>query len=87
MISTPVHCDHCEMCRSEICLTLLRFVHQLCHNNFASLRAGDDGRIGDNICIAFTDMRIQAWFDTSSVQVIKRKRSLPVRFKGSLHET
>ena len=29
MISTPGHCDHCEMCRSEICLTLLRFVHQL----------------------------------------------------------
>ena len=36
MISTqPVHCDHCEMCTSEICLTLLRFVHQLCHHNFA----------------------------------------------------
>lgn len=58
MISTLGHCDHCEMCRSEICLTLLRFVHQLCHNNFASLRAGDDGRIGDNICIAFTDRHI-----------------------------
>ena len=80
MISTPVHCDHCEMCRSEICLTLLRFVHQLCHNNFASLRAGDDGRIEDNICIAFKDG--QAGFDTSSVQVIIRKRSLPLRFKG-----
>ena len=59
MISTSGHCDHCEMCRSEICLTLLRFVHQLCHNNFASLRAGD-GRIRDNICIASAPLQTGA---------------------------
>ena len=80
MISTLGHCDHCEMCRSEICLTLLRFVHQLCHNNFASLRAGDDGRIGDNICIAFTGR------DSGQIQVLFDKSARRVKYKIQKHQ-